>query len=316
MYSQYNFGVWLRGICCLLIVNYHSSMLNVPYVYMFSKGGFILNVIFISLSGYFLSRFFDGGIVSWTHWFKRRLIKIYPSLFLVILLFTFLFLVLDVKVELDMWLLSFFGVGYWFNFNPFGIHLWFVSVILICYIAYPFVIRLIKISVFKYLSLLTFIVLLLFLQGKETSIYSLISSDPFYRLTYHFLVFFIGCWCGLFFKLISKTKIVIALLLLPFLLNYIGIDISIFLPISISGILLCFVEKKVPVIMGESVDRLINFLSNMSYEIYLVHYPILIIMVALGVTGTLFSYLALFLVTLLVAYLINILSTKINFKLS
>lgn len=78
---------YFRAIACLLIVNYHTGMLNIPILENLAKGGFILNVLFIGLSAFFIGL----GIREKSHldfaWVSRRLLRIYPSLFIFTLCF-------------------------------------------------------------------------------------------------------------------------------------------------------------------------------------------------------------------------------------
>ena len=90
-----NFGHLLRAMCCLLIVNYHTVGFGPHYLAPFAKGGFILNVIFITMSGFFIAKYYNTN-QSIFNWFRKRFVKIFPSLYLTILIFTGPFMIYDI----------------------------------------------------------------------------------------------------------------------------------------------------------------------------------------------------------------------------
>lgn len=285
---------YFRAIACLLIVNYHTGMLNIPISENLAKGGFILNVLFIGLSAFFIGL----GIREKSHldfaWVSRRLLRIYPSLFIFTLLFGLLFFYFDTTFNFSDYLFTLSGFSYFFTDMPFGIHLWFVTVILMCYLLLPFVFYVFKNKPLLYLLTLF---LLLFLNGIIEDFYSKISAEVSFRLIYHCLVFFAFFYLGYTNKRIGFFYFFFVMLFVFLLCVSMKINLWVFYPIIAIFIIIALVWNK-PRLLPE--NRFITFLSNISFEIYLVHYPIIIIFSKYNL-NSFYVYPLVFLFTLLSA---------------
>ncbi|PSW14429.1 hypothetical protein C9J01_08310 [Photobacterium rosenbergii] len=300
----------VRSVCCLLIINTHTGMLSIPILEKFAKGGFVLNVIFITLSGYFLALGFNRVITSeysLLTWYKRRLLKIIPPLITSIFLFSFVFYALSINLNLKEVLLSLTGLGYFFNSIPFGIHLWFVSVILICYLFFPLSYWLIKNS--KIISVFILVGSLLFLSLLHPDIYSKISGEVFFRFIYHFVVFQFAVYLGIYhdridlLSILSFASIIIAV---EYLTGYAGFKIIV--PLAISTLIVFFINVTSNVRFSM---RGVGLINSISYEIYIVHYPILLILVKTNFVGKPIGYGIVFIMSILIAYIVK----KFNDKL-
>ena len=125
----------IRATACLLIVIYHMSRLNIPGIQALSRGGFIGNTIFFALSGYLLmlgSR--DKSVNS--AWIKKRLVRIYPSFWVSILIILLLStsVGLNNTVKLADIFIYFTGLHYFGGVSSLGAHLWFISILIVCYL--------------------------------------------------------------------------------------------------------------------------------------------------------------------------------------
>ena len=68
----------LKFVAMILIINVHSYMMYPPKYEMFATGGTIGDALFMFCSGYTL---FLGRIDRFDNWYKRRINRIYPSVF-------------------------------------------------------------------------------------------------------------------------------------------------------------------------------------------------------------------------------------------
>ncbi len=130
---------FIQIICSLLIVNHHTSALDIPYLKLITKGGFILNTIFVFLSGYLLSLSFSKSKnINFFVFMKKRMQRIYPPLFFVLFITLIYSLITSKEVILTNYVKWFSGFGFFFSNNEIisTNHLWFVSVILVCYILF------------------------------------------------------------------------------------------------------------------------------------------------------------------------------------
>ena len=109
---------FIQIICSLLIVNYHSSILDIPYLKLIARGGFILNTIFVFLSGYLLSLSFSKSKnINFFLFMKKRIQRIYPALFFVLIITMIYSLIMAKEVIIVNYLKWFSGFGYFFSNN-------------------------------------------------------------------------------------------------------------------------------------------------------------------------------------------------------
>ena len=309
---------FIQILCALLIVNYHTSILDIPYLNSIAKGGFVLNTDFVFLSGYLLSLSFSKSNGSNFFFFiKKRLRRIYPS-FIIVLIITFVYCLIASKEVLALNYLKWFtGFGYFFSDNEIfsNSHLWFVSVILVCYILFIPSYRLLEKRPFLLFTILTSIILLYnyYFTLDPYQFYSNITGYKILRLIYHYLIFliaiyrqqkniniktssykriliFISCYIGYVY---FKDSSVYSGLALIFVL---GVTLS-FIPILYN--LSSFVQNKIPILFQ---------LSSIPYELYLIHN---LVIFALNdyYHGNILAYPLTFIISIPLAFLINRISS-------
>ena len=310
---------FIQIICSLLIVNYHSSILNIPYLESIARGGFVLNTIFVFLSGYLLSVSFSKSKQNnFLSFMKKRIQRIYPAFFLVLIITLIYSLVTSKEVILVNYLKWFSGFGYFFSNNEIfsDNHLWFVSVILVCYILFIPSYKLMEKWPLFFLAFIGSTILLYNYFWSEDAylIYNNISGDVILRFLYHYFIFilaifrqqrnksfknftyrhviiFVSCFIGYAYLKGNGTYNIIALLLvIPTALSL----IPIFYKLSTQ------VQNKIPGIFK---------LSSIPYELYLIHF---LVINALDeyLHGNILSYPLTFIFSILLAFLISKLSSK------
>lgn len=170
------------------------SILDNDFINKIAKGGFILNTIFILLSGFLLAQSASKSNLTFYSFIKRRVSRIYPP-FLISILFVFLYNVLIINnfnfQDFFLWIT---GFGYFFNTDVLSTnHLWFVSVILMCYILFFPTIYLIKKFTIFYLIFIFFILIVSdYCFQNSQYFYANISSVKLNRFLYHYFVFSLG----------------------------------------------------------------------------------------------------------------------------
>jgi hypothetical protein len=113
---------WLRTLATLLVMNSHCD--TIYPISSLATGGAMGNALFFWVSGYCLANINDNFV----KWYRKRLIRIYPSVFIVGILSA----VTTVHIS------SIKGFVYTFIFP---IRYWFIAAIIILYIPYYFIIQ-------------------------------------------------------------------------------------------------------------------------------------------------------------------------------
>tara|TARA_B110000037_G_scaffold150347_1_gene169568 strand:- start:2426 stop:4471 length:2046 start_codon:yes stop_codon:yes gene_type:complete len=280
----------LRGIAIILIILSHFNSLN------FVAGG--VNIFFV-ISGYLVAQIISKKDLNITNFYKTRLVKIYPLIFVVgTITFLLFFLIGDLSkynLIIDSYITSVIGV---FNFylidvgniysnqdsvNPF-LPFWAFCVIIQFYLIFPITLKaiyLIKkklnandnfiIFSFFVISSIFFVLLLFF---KENSLFNFYS--PFGR----YWQFFLGS--TLFFIIKFKKKLYFNNLTsaLGFILIIIWqLDFEYFYSYKKTSLLLTFSSLLFLYSVGDNFFNKIislNFftkIGKISYPLYLVHMP-------------------------------------------
>lgn len=317
----------VRSVACLLIVNYHMSRLDIPGASVFSKGGFVGNTVFFALSGYLLAVSSLGKTVD-SAWLKRRLLRIYPALLISIVLIIGISVLAGLEKTfyfMDVFLTS-VGLQYYFGISSLGEHLWFVSVLLACYVLFRPTRHLVEhrfrslvfgwICVFIAVALLTPSIALEPAAG-ERDLYARITAEVPLRFLYHYGIFFAAMWYGLNeSRVLLRVKSaglmwragafaifggVYAVLLSirgqSFVLSTLSVVAAACCAIALMATL-----SALPGRLGRT-EGLFWFLASVSYEIYLIHF--VVIDVADKYLSGLVSIPFVFGGTILLAFLIN-----------
>ena len=303
---------FLKVVCALLIVNYHTAVLEIPLVEHLAKFGFLFNTIFVFISGYFLAANFVSRPVDFRVFLRRRVVRVFPTYHVALLVIGILSLLYGFEISLKGLMLALTGFQYFFGDDSFGEHLWFVAVILSCYVLFPLVNVAVRRSPFMVLASL---LLILSAMGSFNAhyyglgLYESISSNRIHRFFYHFLVFVLAVFVGQRWK---KSEI----LLKPRWIILLAAGVPLFLVdqarggglLSLLGVwlilpgfsaLIFLIHQRITVL-----SILIKPLVTVTFEIYLVHYVVIAI-VADQMKGDLVGYVLVFGATIGLAFLVG-----------
>lgn len=283
---------FLRGLAIILVLFFHINE-NIFFL------GFLGVDIFFVISGFIISKnivevYFINKDAPLKNFFIKRFLRLYPSLFLVVNTSLILFLLLSFRVENDYFihiyksaissLVGFSNLyfsnnkeSYFFNDqNPF-LHTWSLSLEEQFYLlSFFFLAIFIKLRLrFKIMTLTIFI------------IFSVIvfNEDNFFHLHYRFYEFLIGSliyFLPKYKKVNNNLKNIIFFLFIVSIAFYYLIDkgdissIILFTSILTSLIIYIIINYKSFLNTVFKNKILIHF-GDLSYTLYLVHFPIIII---------------------------------------
>jgi len=304
----------LRAIAVFLVLGYH---LNSEYF----KFGYLGVDIFFVISGFIIVHIlFKNRDLNITNFYLKRIARIYPAMTIVVFIstiFGFIYLRGDDLNELArQGIFSLLGVSnIYFSFTQTGyfqvesfrqplLHLWSLSTELQFYLIAPFLILgILKLNYkFRQIVLVGFGLVSL---GLYTNIIGLPNIENYYLLTSRIWEFALGAaiaFANKNKKIVSlKGKYLSILLLVAiFLLNYISIEKIHDSVIEVSVVLLSTLIILQAVSNGNSgkshSPRIFVFLGDLSYAIYLWHWPILYFLKTLtSITGINLTFVTLIL---------------------
>jgi peptidoglycan/LPS O-acetylase OafA/YrhL len=308
---------FVQIISALLIVNYHTSSLEIPILNHITKLGFIFNSVFVFLSGYLLAKSLSAiPKPTYRKFLYKRINRIYPSFHVALFVIALIYLYTGHKFTSNSLLLAATGFSYYFGDNTFGVHLWFVSVILVCYmVCIPTYHGLKRHPVVFFTFLLSITLVTVFANEKSFyGIYNKVSIEIIYRFLYHYIIFSLALYIG-----ITKTQIfsqclkwkrlgLFGVLFFMYLwlqpkpyFGLIVIGVAILLTICIIQIISMispFVEKHLSYVF---------LLSSVTYELYLIHYSVIAV-ISGNYHGRYVAYPLVFLISILLAFGIFMLS--------
>jgi len=326
----------LRVVSCITILFYHLNIL---------KGGYLAVCTFFVLSGYLSTiSCLKKDKLSLKDYYISRFKKIYlPMIIVVFLSISIISLTtsynwINLKNEVTSILLGY--NNYWqINANldyfvrnvssPF-MHLWFLSIIIQFEIIFPFIFLLFKKIKEKTNKIIPCIILIILGIISYILFNKNISNNIMYAyydtLSRLFSVIF-GVLLGyihVYFKpitiknnILSKIICIIYLSLLIYLFIMIDSSSSIF---GLSMLITTFISIRLidySITINNNInDELLLFLSKISYEIYLVQYPIIFILQYLKLNNYLnivIVILSTFIISIILYYLLNIRSKKTKY---
>lgn len=267
----------LKGFAILAVVFSHIGyFLSSDHSFLFPLSilaGVGVN-LFLFLSGYGLSLSSKQTTFSPLQFYKRRLPKLLIPLWVILLAFLVLdYFLLGKTYPPGLTILNFFGFFpsaqiYQVIDSP----LWYFSLILFFYLIFPWLFRPDKTALSAFLMLLAAFLTLRINLPIDSGVLNL------YKV--HFIAFSLGVACSsLRLSFLERVKKYNLLLLIPLLLLFFytainsGVGSNKFIEQSVSlittsSVLLIFAVSNLQL-------RLFNLLGKYSYEIYLIHWPIL-----------------------------------------
>jgi hypothetical protein len=309
---------FLRFVAIFLIINSHLD--NYYPISYLGTGGAMGNALFFVLSsfGLFLSE--RKNPRPFTEWYTQRIKRIYPTVWIVLIILTFPY-----KIYINMFdvknLLLFFGN---FFYPPF----WFLQALMIFYVIIYFIIKKYNVRKIYYLLFaLSVLYAFCYLNYLDLSKWC-IEDDPFQYLFY-LMIFIFGVfladrndkikysgiqdWGLLFLSVViiyghkflmlrgmfSSLQFMQHLFIFPF--------IYYFFKVSRSDL----IQKRI--IQLPAVSSTINYISNLTLELYLVHLYIIIIIPKLNLSFPV-NILLVLIVTFIIAAFVKYLSNYIFFS--
>jgi peptidoglycan/LPS O-acetylase OafA/YrhL len=309
----------IRVIACIMVFLYHLGLL---------KGGYLAVCIFFVLSGYLsiisASRKDSFSLKSY---YKNRFIKIYIPLLVVTLLTIFVSchftdnLWLNLKPETtsvllgynNFWQLSanldYFSMH---SASPF-IHLWYIAILMQFELIFPIIFLILKKLDFKkkmpsiILGILSFISVIYFYKVSTEGI---IMVTYYHSLARIFSIIFGLTLGSIYLKEKPKTFKPFIFYLYLFIIGILCFTVKAdckYMPLFM--ILVSLISCR---LIGYAIsfnndenkfDKVIKFFSNISYEIYLVQYPIIFFMSNINIP---FKNILIIILTIIISYIIHL----------
>lgn len=163
----------LKFIALFIIANSHMELLYGEYAFL-ATGGSIGDVIFFFCSGYTL---FLGRIDRFDNWYKRRINRIYPSIFAWALVSSVFFNIhMDQK---DIWL---YGGG------------WFVTCIMLYYVVLYFIRKYLFDRKWLALGLVGALIIVWYLFEDKSRFF--MYGDTYFKWVHYFIFMIVGAYIG------------------------------------------------------------------------------------------------------------------------
>ena len=321
----------IRVLSCVAVFLYHLNIL---------KGGYLAVCIFFVLSGYLAcNSAFNKEKFSLKNYYLNRLKHIYlPLLFVVFLSILVITLIPSINwLTLKPETISVLGGynNYWqinantdyfarFVSSPF-MHFWYIAILLQFEIIFPFIFILLKKLGNKHKSIPIIILILLSLISTGFFYYSSVNDPNIMNVYYNsltrvfsiifgmslgFILHYYKAYIPIKNKVINKITFCIYLLILIVLCIFIDSKSNLF---SWSMILTTLITCRLidySTLFTKGNYKIIKYLANISYEVYLFQYPVIFIFQYL----TLKNYISIPLI-IIITYIISIiLHTALDLK--
>jgi len=281
----------LRGIAVLLVVLYH---LQTPFL----NNGFLGVDIFFVISGFLMAKIYNSQQSNFNKFYLQRLDRLLPAYAFTIILTLIASIFILVPVDFDQLFeqaisANFFTANILFwtqtsyfehsSFKPL-LHLWSLGVEAQFYLLVPFIYPFLRTR--KYTFLL--IIIVSFLSCFLIQIIS--PKTSFFMMPFRIWEFLLGAYLAInIIKINSKEKTLIQLLLILFLILVILKfpislnDRNIYGHPGLASLIICSITAGIlyfgiPKNIENSLfGKLLYKIGNYSYSIYLVHFPIIIL---------------------------------------
>lgn len=325
----------IRFISCIAVLLYHLNIL---------KGGFLAVCIFFVLTGYLdVISSFNKDNFSIKEYYKNKLKRLYIPLIVVVFITVFIvslfpnILWLNLKREVtssilsfnNFWQLSVNSDYFARHINSPFIHLWYISILMQLDLVFPIIFVLLKkignkskVVVTTFLILLSIISTIYFYNTSITSDIMTLYYNTFTRCfsyIYGITLGFIHIYYGN--MIINKLKSSIYKNI--FLYFYLIICIFLFIKVDaltnncalfmiIISLISCrLIDYSTTITSYENttIELFIKEISNISYEIYLIQYPIIYLFQYINISICL-KYLLIFILIIGLSYMLNYIFKK------
>lgn len=202
----------VRFLAIVLITNSHLDQLY-PWPAA-ATGGALGNALFFMLSGYGLALSYEKNPqTNFFHWFWRRITRIYPAIWIVVILFQLILLQNWKQWQILDYLKAFI----------YPTHFWFISAIMLFYILIYVIFRLNWIRHIPYIILALFIPYFYFYYTMlDLSVFS-VENGSLFKWIFYFQVILLGVWLSAVKKPFIKPGFTQVLLFLGFFFGYFGL---------------------------------------------------------------------------------------------
>ena len=326
----------LRGLSIILVVLFHYEI--VPF-----SGGFIGVDIFFIISGYLITKIIirkDHNAFSYFGFIKNRIRRIFPGLIIMIMFVTLSFILIltpDHLTKLSHSIISNIflipNFYFWTQSNYFDIsssfkpilHTWSLGVEFHFYFLWPillvFILKLNLIKKINILLILFIIISILFIEYVITKgpvfenklLYGKLIKDTLFFLSpFRFFEFLFGSLLAINLarpknNFLNEIIFILGLGLIFFSSVYINGDAhfpSLISLLPLFGAVFLIYSKEAKYSAYFLRNRFINFFGNISYSLYLYHWPVYVFIKYYKYSSLNFSYkLFAFLISLLLSYI-------------
>jgi peptidoglycan/LPS O-acetylase OafA/YrhL len=268
------------------------------------------------LSGYLLANSYNNyANRNYFSFLKKRFLRIYPSLHIALLFIISIYIFTGINFSFFEVLLSFAGLQYFFGIAPFGPQMWFISVILICYIlCIPTIFILKNKPFYFYITILSIFIIIYCINPEIFSdLYNKVNDKCIYRIFYHYIIFSLGICLSIykieidflnFWPALHLFFIAFFIRLILYLFPYLGL-IRILINVLLAFSLITLIASTFNFFVT-SMPEIFN-ISSITYEIYLIHVAV-IYLLKYADPGKFYTYPLVFIITIPMAFIISNLS--------
>lgn len=270
----------IMGIAILWIMLFHSGLAApqnvfrraVWYVFVSFGGGVGVNLFFI-LSGfglyYSVSKYSDSDEINWPAWFKRRIVRLFPSYLIVSVVYYLL------KGSLSLY--NLLQLNFWID----GVRdFWFIPAILTCYVLFPPILLCAR----KWdWGTITVILLVLLIIGN----FLFEAFSPYYSkleiFTWRLPCFIIGVYLGYLSKQNPHINQIVFYLSLTTVLivSYLLTGLSRLTFLILTVCLLPMLTEFAHLFRSTPIQRIISYTGTRSLQFYLIHVSIVPLVLAM-----------------------------------
>ncbi len=314
---------YIRALAILIIVACHYLEFSGVNVGLGRYLGLAGNMMFFLLSALLYGKSFareksawGGQIINVWQFGRKRVLRLGASLWPFLIIVTILYLIFGITFS---WLnvgMNFLFLGYLFRI-PGNEHLWFLTVLMACYAIYVLIARLsFNNNWFPriFLALMLSLMVLAEMFGIPGNAFAIIGFFAFVLMKAEWFMKEakgINLWGYLGIVLLN---IVCALLLANGLFEQ--SRIAAFLLSDICG---CLLLALLLGLMPEKENKIVAWVSGISFEIYLVHHTLCVgpfIRITSWEYNNLFQFILIVLLSIVIAQVLHLVSNRINIKLN